>query len=96
MKNYESLTDTLADLKGKGYNEDFDIEPNCLYCGDLDLRLDPDDFHVDEIYRFKGNANTEQPVLYAISTSAGTKGILVDRHDIYADKKPSNGSGMLK
>lgn len=91
MKNYESLIDTLTDLKGKGYKEDFEIEPYCLYCGDLDLRLDPDDFHVDEVYRFKGNGNAspEQPFLFAISTSSGIKGILVDNHGIYEGNKPS-------
>lgn len=91
MKNYESLAGILSDLKKTGYKEDFEIEPYCLYCGDLDLRLDPDDFHVDEVYRFKGNANAspQYPVLYAISTSGGVKGILVDNHDIYEGNKPS-------
>jgi hypothetical protein len=51
-----------------------------LYCGELDMRLDPDEFHVDEMYRFDCNSiHDETAVLYAISDPAsGVKGVLVD------------------
>jgi hypothetical protein len=78
MKNYGSLVDALTDLKQRGYEANFETQSNCLYCGDLDMRLDPDDFHVDEIYRFEENTYTEKPVLYAISSSTGVKGVLID------------------
>jgi|GEM_PF-119410 len=87
MKNYASLSDTLSELKGKGYKDDFDIDTGCLYCGDLDMRLDPGDFHVDETYQFKGDVDPEHPLLYAISTSSGAKGLVMDKHDIMAGKK---------
>jgi hypothetical protein len=78
MKNYESLGDALSDLKKKGYDDDFATESFCLYCGDLDMRLDPEDFHVDEIDRVKGNSNPDDSdTVYAISSSAGAKGTLV-------------------
>ena len=78
MKNYQSLTDTLCDLKKKGYDANFESQPFCLYCGDLDMRLDPEDFHVDEIYHFDGNSSPENPAVYAISSTTAVKGILVD------------------
>ena len=53
MKNYNCLVDALDDLKKRGYKADFATETNCLYCGDLDIRLHPEDFKVDEVYRFK-------------------------------------------
>ena len=49
MKNYESLVAALDDLRKRGYAADFATDTICLYCGDLDLRLDPEDFHVDEV-----------------------------------------------
>ena len=82
MKNYESLAAALSDLKERGYNADFTAETETvsLYCGELDMRLDSNEFHVDEMYRFDCNSiHDETAVLYAISDPAsGVKGILVD------------------
>ena len=78
MTNYQSLADALSDLKKKGYEENFESQTYCLYCGDLDLRLDPEDFHVDEIYHIEGNAGSENPNVYAISSVTGVKGIIID------------------
>jgi hypothetical protein len=75
MKNYESLNDALSDLKYKGYEDDFTTPSFCLYCNDLDMRLDPENFHVDEIDRVSNPGNGA--TLYAISSSAGVKGTVV-------------------
>jgi len=53
MKNYESLIDALGDLKRRGYKEDFETELTCLYCRTLALRLKPEEFTVEEVYRFE-------------------------------------------
>ena len=86
MKTYESLVDALADLKTRGYDEDFDIERTCLYCDGLDLRISPGDCHVDEVHRFEENSNPgDNAVLYAISSTNGVKGTLVDAYGTYAE-----------
>lgn len=86
MKNYESLVDALVDLKNRGYEADFETHEVCLYCGDLDLRLYPEEFHVDETYRFEGDSSPDDnSVLYAISSSTGLKGTLVDGYGAYSD-----------
>ena len=79
MKNYQSLDDALSDLRKKGYEDDFATESFCLYCSDLDMRLDPEDFHVDEIDRVESNNSNPDgcAMLYAISSSTGVKGTLV-------------------
>ena len=78
MKNYESLDNALSNLKQKGYEDDFGTTSFCLYCSDLDMRLDPEDFHVDEIDRVERNSNSgECATVYAISSSAGVKGTLL-------------------
>ncbi len=84
MKNYGSLADALNDLKKKGYEADFATETVCLYCGDLDLRLNPGAFNVDEVYRFEGDPDNSS-VLYAISSTTGVKGTLVDSPGAYAE-----------
>jgi hypothetical protein len=86
MKTYESLVDALADLKKRGYDADFETQTICLYCGDLDLRLNPEEFSVDEVYRFEEDSNpADNAVLYAISSSTGVKGTLVDGYGAYSD-----------
>jgi hypothetical protein len=68
----------LCQTSKKGYEDDFTTESFCLYCGDLDMRLDPADFHVDEIDQVEANSNSgDSIVLYAISSSAGVKGTIV-------------------
>lgn len=79
MKNYDSLSDALSDLKKRGYEANFETMSFCLYCGDLDIRLNPEAFHVDEVYHFKeGSSSDDSSVVYAISSIAGVKGTLVD------------------
>jgi len=79
MKNYESLADALDDLRKRGYEAEFEPQSPCLYCSDLDLRLIEEEFHVDEVYRFEENSNPEDnAVIYAISSSTGIKGTIVD------------------
>src|SRR4030095_6605743 len=86
MKSYESLIDALSDLRKKGYEADFSTSADCLYCGDLDIRLNPEEFHVDEIYRFDRDPNpANNSVIYAITSSTGVKGTLVDSYGAYAE-----------
>src|SRR5688500_2553544 len=86
MKNYESLADALDDLRKRGYEADFATDSVCLYCGDLDIRLNPEEFTVDEVHRFEGDSNPDDnAVLYAISSSTGVKGTLVDRYGAYSE-----------
>lgn len=78
MKNYESLDEALSDLKKKGYEDVFVTQSFCLYGIDPGMRLDPEDFHVDEIDRVEGNLNPgDTATIYAISSYAEIKGTLV-------------------
>jgi len=85
MKNYESLVDSLNDLKKRGYTEDFETLQICLYCGDLDIRLNPEEFNVDEVYRFEGDSSPDDnSIVYAITSNTGVKGTLVDAYGAYS------------
>jgi hypothetical protein len=86
MKNYESLVDALSDLKERGYEADFETASFCLYCGDLDIRLNPEAFNVDEVYRFEGDSSPDDnAIVYAISSNTGVKGTLVDGYGTYSE-----------
>ena len=82
MENFESVGKALSDLKKRGYEADlnFEEDPFGLYCGDLDMRLNPEAFHVDETDQIQSD---EKIVVYAISYSSGIKGTVVDKKDSY-------------
>jgi len=86
MKNYESLVDALDDLRKRGYEADFEPQSNCLYCSNLDLRLNEEEFHVDEVYRFEGDSNPDDnSVVYALTSPTGVKGTIVDGYGASSD-----------
>jgi hypothetical protein len=87
MKTYDTLTEALADLQQRGYKEDFNLHEHCLYCAADELEIHPEDFVVDEFYRFEGETDPgDSMVLYAISANTGQKkGTLVDAYGVYAD-----------
>jgi len=89
MKNYETVSEAVNDLVKRGYTADFNIhnEEDCLVCGQGTISLSPEEFEIDEIYRFEGNTDPgNEMIVYAISASKqNVKGILVNAYGIYAD-----------
>ena len=86
MKTFETLSEAMSDLKKRGYSSDFNLHPEWIECTPMSLRLKPDEFHVDEVHRFEGATNPDDSsVLYAISSTAGVKGLLVDAYGVYAN-----------
>ncbi len=86
MKTFETLTEAILDLKTRGYQNDFNLHPEWIECPPMGLKFKPTEFHVDEIYRFEGATNPDDSsVLFAIRSSNGVKGILVDAYGVYSD-----------
>jgi hypothetical protein len=82
MENNESLGGVLSDLKKKGYEADlnFETETFALDGSDLDMRLHPEAFQVDEVDRVDDKLHPkEDAVVYAISSCTGVKGVVVDK-----------------
>jgi hypothetical protein len=79
MKNFDSLTDALDDLRKRGYEAEFEPQSDCLYCNNLDMRLYEEDFNIDEVYRFEGDSDPDDSaVIYALTSPTGVKGTIVD------------------
>jgi hypothetical protein len=78
MKIYESLIDALDDLKKRGYDSDFEPQSDCLYCSNLDLRLNEQEFHIDEVYHLQGDSGArDNAIVYALTAPGGVKGTIV-------------------
>jgi hypothetical protein len=87
MESYTTLVDAINGLKKQGYTEDFNIKENCIDCRDGEYQLSPEDFKVDNVFRFEGESDPDdQTVLYAISSEKyKLKGVLVNGYGIYSD-----------
>lgn len=95
METFETLSQAITTLQERGYTNDFNLHPEWIECPPLNLKLKPDEFHVDEVHRFEGMTSTDDSaVLYAVSSSiAGMKGLVVDAYGVYA---ASASQEMLK
>lgn len=97
MRTFETMTEAIADLKQRGYVHDFNLHPEWIDCPPLNLRMTPDQFHVDEVYRFEGATNPDDSsVLYAVNSWAGVKGLIVDAYGVYAESLSNDMITKLK
>ena len=86
MKNFDTISQAMTALKQQGYVNDFNLHPEWIECPSLNRRFGPQHFHVDEVHRFEGMTNPDDSsVLFAISSSDGVKGLLVDAYGPYSD-----------
>jgi len=87
MHIYDTLTAAVEDLDKRGYEYDFVLAQDCIECKSLDLQLMPEEFEIDEFYRFEGMTDpADSAVIYAISSPVGNlKGVLIDAYGVYAE-----------
>ncbi len=92
-KCYDTVTEAMADLKKRGYTIDFSILPDkeFLHSQLPATVLSPDEFEIDDFYRFEGETDPgDQMIVYAISSKKNNlKGIVVNAYGIYADNASS-------
>ena len=84
MEKYDTLSKAINDLKDKGYTVDFN---NWEENGDSKYLDDKQDgeIKVKKFYRFEGTSDAgNNTILYALETSDGKKGLLVDAFGPYS------------
>lgn len=87
MHNYQTLSEATNGLRERGYTLDFNLKENCIRCHTEDLELSPEDFEVVEVHRFEGMSNPDDnSIVYAIESTDGLKGVLVNAYGVYADE----------
>lgn len=86
MDTFDTLSEAMIDLKKSGYTVDFNVHSDRIESADAQFTLKPEEFHVDEVHRFEGMTSPDDSaVLYAISSSKGVKGLLVDAYGAYSE-----------
>ncbi|MEO6830905.1 MAG: phosphoribosylpyrophosphate synthetase [Chitinophagaceae bacterium] len=79
---YDSLSLAVNDLIKRGYTTDFLLQEDkeCLLCSNNSLELSPEDFTIDEVYRFEGISDpADESIVFAISSEKhGVKGLVIN------------------
>ena len=97
MKNYNTVTEAVNDLKARGYDRDFNMRETCVECSQSGTQLSPEDFEITESYHFDGSTDVDDEVmLYAIESKNGLKGTLVNAYGVYADSISSELIAKLR
>ncbi len=88
-KSYDTVSEAITDLQKLGYTIDFTImsDKECIVCHKTSTELSPEDFKIDNFYRFEGESDPgDEMIVYAISSSKyNMKGIVVNAFGLYAD-----------
>lgn len=98
MESYNTLVEAINGLKTQGYTEDFNLHENSLHCKNGEYQLSPDEFKVDNVFRFEGESDPDdQAVLYAISSEKyHLKGTFVNAYGLYSDNEANQIIKKLK
>lgn len=84
----KSLSGCLNKLLLDGYTEDFKASERGLLSLKNEKIYEPAEIRVTNFYRFEGASDpADNTILYAIETSDGVKGTLVDAYGSYADAR---------
>ena len=84
------MVSCMNKLLKDGYTDQFKIVNGKLKSMDDKLSYKPADLLMVNFYRFEGPSNPDDTsILYAIETTDGRKGTLVDAYGMYADEETS-------
>lgn len=98
--SYETVTEAISELRKRGYTEDLNIpqDEDCLICQGLNTQLSPEEFEIDETYRFEGDTDPgDEMIVFAISSvMRNIKGTLVNAYGTYSDSHATEIIARLK
>ncbi|RZJ68795.1 MAG: hypothetical protein EOO45_14655 [Flavobacterium sp.] len=82
--HYATVSVAITQLREKGFNEDFNLEENCLACSTG--KFDEDDFEITHVYFYEGESDPgDEATVYGIQSDSGVKGILVTGDEMDSD-----------
>jgi hypothetical protein len=86
LTHMTDLDKCLHKLEGEGYSDQYKVEGEKLIDLTNNKKYKPKDVKAVNFYRFEGISDPDDmSILYAIETSDGRKGTLVDAYGMYSD-----------
>ncbi len=94
---YDTLSEAISDLQDHGYTESLNFCDTGLENKRKSCVYPADELEVTQFHRFEGVTNPgDNTILYAIETSDGHKGLLVDAYGAYSGNVPREIIKKLK
>lgn len=79
------MSSCLEQVQEKGFTDQYQARGGYLYCLNNNRIYYPEDITVENFYRFEGPSDPdEMAILYAIETSDGRRGTLIDAYGYYS------------
>jgi len=86
LTNMTEMEKCLNKLEAEGFTDQYKVEKGKLNDLTNNKKYKPTDVRAVNFYRFEGISNPDDmSILYAIETSDGRKGTLVDAYGFYSD-----------
>lgn len=87
IPHMKSLALCLNKMVLEGFSDDFKMAHNGLKSLKTEKVYQPEEINVVNFFRFEGQSDPDDnTIMYAIETTDGLKGTLVDAYGAYADK----------
>src|SRR5665213_3027975 len=92
-----TLVSCLNDLQTKGYKTQFKAAPEGLISLTTNKVFQPENIKIAHFFRFEGESNpSDSSIVYAIESSGGEKGTLVDGYGNASDEHISHFMEKVK
>lgn len=87
----KTLSEVMSAIQKDGFKENFIVKENLLYAPEANKYYAPLEIRIANFYRFEGSSDPgDSSILYAIETTDGIKGILLDAYGAYSDEMTTN------
>jgi hypothetical protein len=88
VPDMKTLVSCINSLVAEGFTEDYKVNDKGLKALKTEKIYKPEEVKVVNFYRFEGSSDpADNTILYAIETSDGEKGTLVDAYGPYSDTR---------
>jgi hypothetical protein len=87
LHSFDTVTETLNWLSSEGFTQDFNLAYNCIEYNNGTGSMQPEDFHIEWVFRFEGDTDPgDEEIVYGITSSKyNVKGVLLSAYGMYAD-----------
>ncbi|WP_282783464.1 hypothetical protein [Phaeodactylibacter xiamenensis] len=85
MQHFDNLVEATQALKKEGYDHEFTLKRDRIYCEDLNKTFTPDHFEVEQVLHFEGadSSPNTRSTLFLIKTDSNDNGTLIEEDGMY-------------